>query len=109
MTDCIFCKIVKKEIPKEFKFEDEKIVAFDDINPAAPIHLLVIPKEHIPDFFEIKDQKTQNGIFKAIQHLIEKTGLDKKGYRIEVNGGGAQDVFHLHFHLYGPRKRGQVH
>jgi len=107
--DCIFCKIVKGDIPKEFKYEDDQVVAFDDINPAAPIHLLVIPKEHISDFFEVNDSKTHLALSKAIQSLIEKTGLNKKGYRIEVNGGGAQDVFHLHFHLFGPRKKGLVH
>jgi len=109
MKDCIFCKIVKGDIPKEFKYEDDVLLAFDDINPAAPIHLLVIPKDHIADFFEVDDEKIFLAITKALRHLIEKTGLKDKGYRIEVNGGGSQDVFHLHFHLYGPRKRGQVH
>ena len=109
VKDCVFCKIVKGEIEKEFKYENELLVAFDDINPVAPIHLLVIPKKHIADFFEVDDDKTYHEISKALKHLIEQTGLNEKGYRIEVNGGGAQDVFHLHFHLYGPRKRGQVH
>lgn len=101
---CIFCKIVRREIPKEFKYEDDLILAFDDIHPVAPVHLLIIPKVHISDFFEMKDSDTQIGIITAIHHLIDSTGLDQKGYRIEVNGGGAQDIFHLHFHLFGPRK-----
>lgn len=104
MENCIFCKIVKGEIPKEFEYEDSEIVAFDDINPLTPIHLLVIPKEHIEDFFEA-DEKTHLKISNALKHLIAKKGLDKNGYKIEVNGGGAQDVFHLHFHLMGPKKR----
>jgi histidine triad (HIT) family protein len=106
MKDCIFCKIVRGEIPKEFAYEDETIVAFDDISPAAPVHLLIIPKKHIEDFFEVDDDKVHLAISHGIQKLIEKKGLDKKGYKIVVNGGGAQDVFHLHFHLLGPRKRG---
>lgn len=105
-SKCIFCKIVKGEIPKEFAYEDDMIVAFDDINPVAPVHLIIIPKKHIPDFFEVKDDKVYLALSKAIRHLIEKTGLSKKGYKIEVNGGGAQDIFHLHFHLFGPRRQG---
>ena len=104
MDDCIFCKIVKREIPKEFKYEDDTILAFDDIRPKAPIHLIIIPKKHIPDFFEVSDEKLHVDISNAIKHLIHETGLDKKGYTIEVNGGGFQDIFHLHFHLFGPRK-----
>lgn len=104
MNDCIFCKIAKKEIPKDFKYEDEDILAFEDINPIAPIHLVIIPKKHIEDFLEFNDEKIQLAIINAIKKLIEKTGLKTQGYRIVVNGGGAQDVFHLHFHLYGPRQ-----
>ena len=109
MKDCIFCKIVKHEIPKEFKYEDETVLAFDDINPVAPVHLIIIPKKHIEDFFEVSDDNVHLKISKAIKNLIEKTGLDKKGYRIEVNGGGAQEIFHLHFHLFGPRRLGLAH
>lgn len=100
----MFCKIVRREIPKEFAYEDDDILAFDDIYPKAPIHLIIIPKRHIPDFFEVDDDKIHIAISHAIKHLIEKTGLDKNGYQVEVNGGGFQDVFHLHFHLTGPRK-----
>lgn len=106
MNDCIFCKIVKGKIAKEFKYEDDEIVAFDDINPNSPIHLLIIPKKHIEDYFEASDE-IHLKISKAIRHLIEKTELVKKGYKVEVNGGGFQDVFHLHFHLLGPKKRSQ--
>lgn len=109
MSECIFCKIARKEIPKEFAYEDDDIVAFDDINPVAPVHLLIIPKKHIKDFFEVEDDKIHLAISHAIKKLIEQKGLDSKGYRIEVNGGGAQDVFHLHFHLFGPRKQGMIH
>lgn len=100
--NCIFCKIVKGEIPKEFAYEDPEVVAFDDINPVANVHLLVIPKEHISDFFEAKNEKVHTAITRALHHLIKKKELMGKGYRLEVNGGGAQIVPHLHFHLIGP-------
>lgn len=99
---CIFCKIVHKEIPKELVYEDEQVVAFDDIHPVAKIHLLIIPKEHIEDFFEAKNAKIHMALVKGLHHLIEKKGLMGKGYRLEVNGGGSQIVPHLHFHLIGP-------
>lgn len=102
MKDCVFCKITKGEIPKEFAYEDSEVVAFNDLNPVAKVHLLVIPKTHISDFFEAKNEKTHHAIVRALHHLIEKNGLMGKGYRLEVNGGGAQIVPHLHFHLIGP-------
>lgn len=101
MKDCIFCKIAKKELPKEIFYEDEEILAFDDINPLSPVHLIVIPKKHIEDFFH-SDAKTIEAISSAIRHVIDKKSLMGKGYRITVNGGGAQDINHLHFHLRGP-------
>lgn len=104
MDDCIFCKIVRREIPKEFAYEDDDILAFDDLYPKAPIHLIIIPKQHIADFFEVEDDKIHVKISHAIKKLIEEKGLDKKGYKVVVNGGGYQDIFHLHFHLTGPLK-----
>lgn len=101
-NNCIFCKIVAGEIPKEFAYEDDDVVAFEDINPQAKIHLLIIPKAHIEDFLEAKDPKTHMKIVNALHHLIEKKELMGKGYKLEVNGGGAQVVPHLHFHLMGP-------
>lgn len=104
MNDCVFCKIATGVIPKEFSYEDEAVVAFDDINPVAKVHKIIIPREHIEDFEHVTDEKIYIRISHAIKELINKTGLNKKGYKIVVNGGGAQDVFHLHFHLYGPNK-----
>lgn len=104
MKDCIFCKIISGEIPKEFDYEDENIVAFPDINPMSPIHLLIIPKRHIEDFFHA-DGKTIEAISVGIRHLIDREKLMGKGYHISVNGGGAQDINHLHFHLRGPFPR----
>lgn len=102
MEDCIFCKIAKKEIPKEFIYEDEHIMVFPDIHPIKPIHLLIIPKQHITDFLEVKDTIIFPSVAKVIQQMIRKENLSNKGYRVVVNGGGAQVVDHLHFHLTGP-------
>lgn len=99
---CIFCKIISREIPKEFEYEDSDIVAFSDIRPIKPIHILVMPKIHITDFFELNNDNILVKIRKVIQKLIVDKKLEKKGYRIVVNGGGAQVIDHLHFHLIGP-------
>lgn len=99
--NCIFCKIESGEIPKEFTYQDDEIMAFPDINPMSPVHLLIIPRKHIEDFFH-SDSKTIEKISVAIRKLIDKEKLMGKGYRIVVNGGGAQDINHLHFHLRGP-------
>lgn len=102
MDDCIFCKIVRKEIPKEYEFEDENVVAFKDINPVADTHILFIPKTHVKDFAELADDAVLLSVKKGIQALIEKNQLMGRGYKVVVNGGGAQFVDHLHFHLVGP-------
>lgn len=98
---CVFCKIVSGEIPKEFTYEDSDILAFPDINPMSKIHLLIIPKKHVEDFFHA-DRDITVKITDGVRRLIDKEKLMGKGYRIVVNGGGAQDVYHLHFHLRGP-------
>lgn len=102
MNDCIFCKIVNKEIPKEFRYEDEFVVVFDDINPVNKVHVLVIPKEHIESFEKIENDEFLPSIRKGIQKISKDEGLVGKGYKILVNGGGAQVINHLHFHLIGP-------
>jgi histidine triad (HIT) family protein len=102
MTNCIFCKIRDRVIPKEFTFEDEEIMVFPDLNPIRPIHLLIIPKKHIRDFLELSDIGLFEKILTSIQTMVRKQKLENKGYRLVVNGGGAQIVDHLHFHLTGP-------
>lgn len=102
MASCIFCSIRDKQIPKEFTYEDEDIMAFPDIHPVKPIHLLIIPKKHIEDFLYIEDALLMDKIRVIIQKLVKEQQLDDKGYKIVVNGGGGQVVPHLHFHLMGP-------
>ncbi|HLD01603.1 MAG TPA: HIT domain-containing protein [Patescibacteria group bacterium] len=102
MGDCIFCKIRDREIPKEFTYEDEYVMVFSDIKPIKPVHLLIVPKEHIHDFNNVKNPALFAKIGEVIQKMIREEKLEEAGYRIIVNGGGAQFVDHLHFHLTGP-------
>ncbi|MBC8357329.1 MAG: histidine triad nucleotide-binding protein [Candidatus Aminicenantes bacterium] len=108
MENCLFCKIIHGEIPAKKVFEDEKIIAFDDINPQAPIHILIIPKEHFASLNEIPEEKKDvlsHVLLKARQIAREK-GVAKSGYRIVLNTArdSGQEVFHIHFHLLGGRK-----
>lgn len=108
MKDCIFCKIIKREIPSNIVFEDENIVAFNDINPQAPIHVLIIPKEHFASLNNIPEEKKEslsNLLLKARQIAKEK-GIAKTGYRLVLNTekDSGQDVFHIHLHLLGGRR-----
>ncbi len=108
MSDCIFCKIVMKEIPANVVYEDELILAFHDIKPSAPSHVLVIPKEHIPSMVQVEDGHKEliGHIHLAMQNIAEKLGIQESGYRIVNNCGeqGGQTVHHLHFHLLGGRQ-----
>ena len=101
--NCTFCKIIKGEIPSNKVYEDEEILAFKDINPAAPIHILVIPKKHLESLATMKegDEKIISKIYQVINIIAEKKKKKKKGYRVIVNCGkdGGQEVPHLHFHL----------
>jgi len=107
MSDCIFCKIVKGEIPSKKAYEDEELLAFHDINPAAPVHVLVIPKVHIASLDDLReeDQRIVGKILGVIKALAQELNLGQ-GYRVVNNCGpdGGQTVAHLHFHLLGGRK-----
>jgi len=103
--DCIFCKITNKEIPTEFLYEDDQLVVFKDINPLAPIHLLLVPKKHIRSINDLNDSDTTivSDLIIAAKDMAEKMSVNKSGYRIffNVEKGGGQEVFHLHLHLIG--------
>jgi len=111
MSDCIFCKIANKEIPSEILYEDDQILAFKDINPIAPVHLLVIPKKHIISVNDIVDEDTEviGNIFIVIKKLAQQQGIAESGYRVITNIGrdGGQEVKHLHFHLIGGKELGK--
>jgi len=108
MSDCIFCKIVNKEIPTQIIYEDESVLAFNDIQPQAPIHVLVIPKKHISDIASINgdDFFLINTLFKTMKKIAQEKGIEEDGYRIVNNcrDNGGQTVGHLHFHLMGGRE-----
>ncbi len=110
MEDCIFCKIVKGEIPSSKVYEDEDILAFKDINPITPVHILVIPKKHIESLnnIEPEDEKLLGKIFLTIKQIAKEQGIAEKGYRVVNNCGedGGQEVKHLHFHILGGKKLG---
>ena len=107
MSDCIFCKIIAGEIPSSKVYEDERVYAFRDINPMAPVHVLIVPKTHVSSADEITDKNSTlvAAIFEAIPKIAAAEGLSN-GYRVITNCGedGCQSVKHLHFHLLGGKK-----
>ncbi|MBN1044566.1 MULTISPECIES: histidine triad nucleotide-binding protein [Clostridium] len=107
MGDCIFCKIIKGDIPSKKLYEDEFVYAFYDINPEAPVHFLVIPKEHIKSVNELNEKNINvvSHIFKVINKLVVELGIADSGYRIVNNCGedGGQTVNHMHFHILAGR------
>ncbi len=111
MEDCLFCKIIKGEIPSQKVYEDEEILAFKDINPAAPIHILVIPKKHITSIAHIEkeDEALIGRMHSVLNKIAEEQGVKDSGYRIIINCGkdGGQEVMHLHFHLLAGAKLGE--
>mgnify|MGYP001591403884 FL=1 len=102
MEDCIFCKIVSGEIPKTFDYEDDNIVAFADIHPVKPVHILLVPKKHYGDLISLTDKNVLFSMQVGVRKIVDEKKLTEKGFRIVSNGGGAQLINHLHFHLIGP-------
>ena len=111
MEDCLFCKIVKGEVPSNKVYEDEEILAFYDINPATPIHILVIPKKHISTHNDIQEDDINiiGKMHKVINKIAEEKEFKEKGYRVIINCGedGGQEVNHLHFHILAGKKMGE--
>lgn len=107
MEDCLFCKIAAGEIPSNKLFEDDKLLAFYDIDPQAPVHFLVIPKQHIASAAALTedDAALLGHIYAVIAQLCKKLGVDESGYRVVTNVGadGGQSVKHLHFHVLAKR------
>ena len=107
MSDCFFCKMVKGEITPEVVYETDEVLAFRDISPQAPSHILIIPKQHIATINDVRpEQATLIGqMTLAAQHIAEQEGMAEQGYRciMNCNADGGQTVFHLHMHLLGGR------
>lgn len=108
--DCLFCSIAAKEIPSTKVYEDEYVYAFNDINPVAPVHVIVIPKQHIESANEINDVNSLEvqKVFEAIPKIAKILKISEEGYRVMTNIGenGGQTVKHLHFHIIGGKKLG---
>jgi histidine triad (HIT) family protein len=108
--DCLFCKIANGEIASDFVYEDERVVAFNDINPQAPAHVLIIPREHIsgPGAIDESNSDLAGHLLTVAAKLARELGIDENGYRIVFNDGrdGGQTVDHIHLHLIGGRRLG---
>jgi histidine triad (HIT) family protein len=109
---CIFCKIVKREIPARIVYEDDLVMAFHDINPQAPIHILIIPKEHIPTVNELEENHKEliGHIFLVARKIARDLEVAESGYRILVNCNrdGGQEIYHLHYHFFAGKPLGPM-
>jgi histidine triad (HIT) family protein len=112
MTDCIFCKIARGEIPVEKVYEDDNIIAFPDISPVAPVHILIVPKRHIATTLEMSDIAPDLciALMKASSEVARKKGVADKGFRLimNTNAHGGQEIFHVHMHLLGGEPIGKL-
>lgn len=107
MTDCVFCKIVSGEIPSKRVYEDDQMIVINDLNPGAPVHVLVIPKEHTENILTASPEILVH-VKKVLPEIVRKLGIAEKGFRVVVNTGveGGQTVPHLHFHILGGKELG---
>ena len=110
MENCIFCKIIKGEIPSKKVYEDDEILAFHDISPMAPTHVVIIPKKHIETLLDATEEDSYliGHIYQVINKIAEDMKIEKDGFRVIVNCGkdAGQEVMHLHFHLLAGKKLG---
>lgn len=108
MESCLFCRIITRELPSKTAYEDDRVVAFHDINPQAPVHILICPRKHIPTLNDVAadDALLLVHMFEIARKLAEDHGVAEKGYRtvFNVNAEAGQSVFHLHMHVIGGRK-----
>lgn len=108
MADCIFCKIVQREIPSDIVYEDDDVLAFSDLSPQAPVHILIIPKSHVASVNELADSNVDviGRLVLTAKALAAERGIAESGYRLIVNcnAEGGQTVYHLHLHLMGGRQ-----
>jgi histidine triad (HIT) family protein len=107
MSDCLFCKFARKEIPTRVVFEDDSCLAFEDINPKAPVHVLIIPKKHLGSINDMasEDEATLGHLVSIARRIAQEKMIDQSGYRAVINTGpdAGQSVFHIHMHLLGGR------
>ncbi len=105
--NCIFCKIIARKVPSKIVYEDSLVIAFEDVNPQAPVHTLVVPKKHLPEIHSMteSDRELVGHLFFTAKKIAENRGLEAKGYRMVINNGAGagQTVFHVHLHLLSGR------
>jgi len=110
MENCLFCGIISGKLKSETIYQDETIVAFKDVNPKAPVHVLIVPRKHVGTLLELEpdDEGIIGHVFRAAADLAERLGIAQSGFRVVVNCGAdaGQTVFHLHYHLLGGRRLG---
>ena len=110
MEECVFCKIIKREIPSNIVYEDDRVIAFYDVNPAAPIHILVVPKKHIETLLDVSEEDGDliSYIYKIINKIAKDEGFADNGFRVIANCGAhsGQEVKHIHFHVLARKKLG---
>ena len=108
MTDCIFCKIAQKEIPTELLYEDEDVIAFNDIAPKSPVHILIVPKKHIDSVNNLEEENKEllGKLVLVAKDIAKEKGISETGYRLIFNTGrdAGQTVDHIHLHLMGGEK-----
>jgi histidine triad (HIT) family protein len=107
MNDCLFCRVVAKKIPSKVVYEDQETVAFEDVNPQAPVHVLVIPKKHIPTTLDLSpdDMQLIGHMFRVAADIAKEKGIAERGFRLVMNTNpeSGQTVYHIHLHLIGGR------
>jgi histidine triad (HIT) family protein len=110
MSECLFCKIAAAEIPAKIVFEDDRAVAFEDINPKAPIHIIIIPRKHIPTVLDLtgEDQELMGYLHLVANRIAAEKSITEDGFRLVTNCNkvAGQEVFHLHIHMLGGRNLG---
>jgi histidine triad (HIT) family protein len=109
MSECLFCQIVAKEVPAEIVHEDDDVIAFKDLDPKAPVHLLVVPKQHVQDIHHASDSTLVAKLIATTRQLAEEQDHRSEGYRLVVNSGSQAEIPHLHIHLLtGSPKLGRI-
>jgi histidine triad (HIT) family protein len=110
MEDCLFCNIINKKIPSKIVYENDYVIAFEDIHKVAPIHVLIVPKKHIRDMNEIDESNSKyiEQVYLSIKHIAKLLDIHDSGYRVICNTGddGGQVIYHIHFHLLGGKHLG---
>ena len=108
--DCLFCKIVNQQIPTKLIYEDETVIAFNDINPQAPVHALIVPREHIDTINNLENENLAGHMILTAKRLSGVLGIEQSGYRLimNCNEDGGQTVFHIHLHLLGGKQLGEL-